>query len=212
LASNNYNSFKYNLKISKIDERFVPAIGIHPLYLKNNLKDLIKITDMIKNIQILGEIGLDHYFIRDKFEWTLQEKVFRTFLYLAQRYNLKLIIHSKGAESEVIEILDNYKIKQVIFHWFSGSMKELKKILDKNYFISISPALIYSKKIQKYIELINVENILTESDAPFGVKNLKFNPNMIIKVVKLISQIKSINLNYIKSAIYENLMRFLQSS
>ena len=210
LVSNNYDSYQFNLKLTKLDKRFIPAIGIHPLNVKKDFKDLAKIAENVKNNQILGEIGLDYYFSKSKEDWVLQEKIFKFFLFLAKKHNLKLIIHSKGAESKILEILETYKIKNIIFHWFSGSIRELKQILDRNYFVSFGPAILISKKIQQLIKHVHLNNILTESDAPYGFKNYKFSPNQIFEVVKKIAEIKSKNFDELGHIISQNMENFLK--
>ncbi|MCK4239549.1 MAG: TatD family hydrolase, partial [Candidatus Lokiarchaeota archaeon] len=102
-------------RIMDLSERFdsvYPALGIHPQEVqenKNIYKELDEIIDFITiqsdKLCAIGEIGIDHYFVKDNTLWPLQEKIFKTMLGLAQKFNLPVNLHVKGAEKEVFEIL-----------------------------------------------------------------------------------------------------------
>lgn len=208
-VSHNLLSFEKNYRLFLEDERIIPAIGLHPQEVKANFSHLAKISELLDQNMILGEIGLDHLFIKDKNEWILQEKVLRFLLFLAEKKNLKLNLHSIGAETEVLNILDTFKIPKVIFHWFNGNDQDFRRIQDNNYFISFGPAIMTSKKIQNFAKKVNISSLLTESDAPFGYKGIIFNPNQIELVVEKIAFLRKINKIKLAKQIYANFEDFL---
>ena len=77
-------------------------------------------------------------------------------------------VHSRKAEKEVFELLQEYEIKNVIFHWYSGPLNLIDKIIDAGYYFSINEAMTVSISGRKIINKIPQNRILTESDAPFN--------------------------------------------
>ena len=76
-------------------------------------------------------------------------------------------IHSRKAESAVLDILDEEKRVPAVLHWYSGSTSELDRAVSKGHYFSINPAMINSKSGKKIIDRIPPERILTETDGPF---------------------------------------------
>jgi TatD DNase family protein len=64
-------------------------------------------------------------------------------------------------------MLDEFSIKGAVFHWYSGSLSLIKKIIDSGHYFSINPAMIQSSNGCKIIEKIPPDRLLTETDGPF---------------------------------------------
>ncbi len=199
------------LELSNHFKTIYPSLGIHPEEVKMN-KDienqLESIIEMIKknveNICAIGEIGLDHYFIKDKDLYPLQWKIFEEMLFLAQELKLPINLHTKGAEKIVFDLLPSYKIPNINIHWYSGPEDLLKLGIDRGYYFSITPAVNYSPAVKKTVLMIDTEHLLLESDGPVKYSGKKGTPAMIRDVLKTIARLKKIRVETIEDQIFEN--------
>jgi TatD DNase family protein len=195
---------------SQYNEVFA-SLGIHPEEVKMNEKieqQLDSIIDLIKknkqNICAIGEIGLDHYFVKDKELYPLQKKIFDKMLLLAQDLELPVNLHTKGAEKIVFDTLPSYKIPNINIHWYSGPEVFLKKGIDRGYFFSITPALNYSPPVKKTVLNVDKEHLLLESDGPVKYTGKVGTPAMIRDVLNIISKLKEIPVIELENQILDN--------
>lgn len=201
-------------RILEITDRFdsiYPALGIHPQEVAENpnLKSqLEESVNLIKNnkdkLCAIGEIGLDHHFVKDKSLYPLQNDVFKKMLSLAQEFTLPVNLHVKGAEREVFDVLSSYKLPNVNIHWYSGPENILKEGIDRGYYFSITPAIKYSPPMKKVVELVDIEHLLLESDGPVKYEGVTGVPAMIRSVLNRISKLKNISTNDLEQQIEKN--------
>ena len=209
-VSEDLESSLKNIVLSQLNENIIPAIGIHPWNIEKVNENTFKIIeDIIKDnkVKILGEIGLDKKFKPETFE--KQKEIFEKFLNLAIEYDLNLNLHTPNASNDVFDLLIKYDIKKAYFHWYSGDEKLLEEIIDKGYFIGINVATIVNEKYKKYIEITNIENIITESDGPYNYKGIILHPDMLKDLYKLISDIKRVSLKELSNIIKNNFAKFI---
>jgi len=206
-----YTSLERILEISTHYESIYPALGIHPEEISQNKKiemQLDSILDLIKNnsenICAIGEIGLDHHFIKDKTYYPIQKKVFEEMLSLAQEIKLPVNIHSKGAELIVFDLLSSYDIPNINIHWYSGPEKFLKEGIDRGYYFSITPAIKYSTAVRNVALNVDNQHLLLESDGPVKYSGETGTPSMVSEVLRTISEIKNTKLNELEKQIEEN--------
>src|SRR3989338_9148035 len=121
IINNGLNS-ESNRKTLEFAEKYSivrPALGLHPTELANFSEEKIAeeigfIKNNRKKIVAVGEVGLDYYWIKDAEKRKFQKKVFEKFIGLASELEKPLIVHSRDAENDVIEILENTKAKVVL--------------------------------------------------------------------------------------------------
>ena len=187
------------------------SLGIHPEEVKMNEKieqQLDSIIDLIKqskqNICAIGEIGLDHHFVKDKKLYPLQKTIFDKMLMLAQDLELPVNLHTKGAEKIVFDALPSYKIPNINIHWYSGPENFLKLGMDRGYYFSITPAISYSPVVKKVALNVDKEHLLLESDGPVKYSGKIGVPAMVKNVLNSISKLKEINSDELEKQIEEN--------
>jgi TatD DNase family protein len=187
------------------------SLGIHPEEVKMNEKieqQLDSIIDLIKqnkqNICAIGEIGLDHHFVKDKTLYPLQKTIFNKMLLLAQDLELPVNLHTKGAEKIVFDTLPSYKIPNINIHWYSGPENFLKLGMDRGYYFSITPAISYSPVVKKVVLNVDKEHLLLESDGPVKYSGKIGVPAMVKNVLNSISKLKEINSDELEKQIEEN--------
>ena len=202
------------LEVSSQYNEVFASLGIHPEEIIMNDKieqQLDSISALIQknkqNICAIGEIGLDHYFVKDKALYPLQKTIFDKMLLLAQDLELPVNLHTKGAEEIVFDTLTSYKIPNINIHWYTGPENFLKIGMDRGYYFSITPAISYSPVVKKVALNIDKEHLLLESDGPVKYSGKIGVPAMVKKVLNAISKIKDINSDELEKQIEENTRR-----
>ncbi|MFX0138927.1 MAG: TatD family hydrolase [Candidatus Hodarchaeota archaeon] len=202
------------LEISNAHNMIYPALGIHPEEIKMNKEiesQIDSAIDIIRNnkekICAIGEIGLDHHFVKEKEFYPLQKKIFENMLSLAQQLELPVNIHTKGAEKIVFDVLPSYKIPNVNIHWYSGPEEFLNAGIDRGYYFSITPAISYSPAVKKTVLKVDKEHLLLESDGPVKYSGKIGTPAMIREVLNSISKFKEIPVEELENQIFQNTKR-----
>lgn len=129
----------------RLSPYIIPTFGIHPWKAKGYERNLQKLIPYIEETPMVGEIGLDFFWVEDKGSFEPQRQVFEFFIREAKRLNKAINVHTKGAEEEVLNLLDKYSLSRVIIHWYSGPRDILIKMIDRGYYFTISAELHYSE-------------------------------------------------------------------
>jgi len=152
----------------KFDSILYPTIGIHPEYVDETTNiDIEKMEEIIKNNKVvaIGEIGLDYYYTKEN--RNEQIELFKAQLYLAQKYNLPVIIHSREATKDTIDILSLFNVKGVI-HSFSGSYETAQEYIKMGFFLGINGVVTFkNSNLKDVVGKISLDNIILETDSPF---------------------------------------------
>ena len=146
------------------------ALGLHPLLAAESKKEVPLFKRLIDQTSYIGEIGLDFskegYTTKDE-----QVAVFRDLLSAIRGKKKIVSVHSRKAEKELLALLCEYKIENVIFHWYSGPVDLIPVILAQGYYFSVNEAMCRSRNGQRIIAEIPKDRILTETDAPYNERN-----------------------------------------
>ena len=167
-----FESFIKIKKLVKKDEIIYGTYGIHPHEAKSNkiTKKLI-INEINNNEKIIGigETGLDFFYNHsDKYDQinSLEEHINASI-----ELNIPLIIHSRNAENETLDMFNKYKNHnlKILMHCFTGSTKFAKKLLDFNAYFSASGIITFknSLDLQETFKIIPLNRLLIETDSPY---------------------------------------------
>ena len=201
------------LELSKKFPEVKACLGIYPTDSLNltdkELNEEINFIKQNKNKIIgIGEVGLDQ---KEKDQSTLekQKKTFQKFINLARELNIPIVIHSRKAEAEAIELLEKSNYKKIIIHCFNGNLKLVKKIIENGWFLSIPTNVKHAEHFQKVIELTPIEQLFCETDSPFLHPDKKFpnEPANVVESYKKIAEIKKLSLKEVEKKIEENFKR-----
>tara|TARA_Y100001960_G_C14653457_1_gene817112 strand:+ start:249 stop:1013 length:765 start_codon:yes stop_codon:yes gene_type:complete len=197
------NSFESIKKILELDDIIYGTFGIHPHETdKNYVSKKIILNNIKKNRKIIGigETGLDFYYNNSKKNKQIDS--FKIHIEAALEANLPLIVHSRNAEKETFNVLNEYKNQKpkILMHCFTGSYifyKEMKK-LDSYFSASGIITFNNSKELQNTFSKISTDKLLVETDSPFlapvPMRGKKNEPCYIEHTIKKLSEIKNINL------------------
>jgi len=186
-------------------------VGVHP---SEALKEgsLAWVRDSLRTATGLGEVGLDPKYsaIGPK---SAQAKVFQGQLAEAKRAGKPIQVHSRGAETECLDALDDSGLQRVLMHWFQ-SEESLPRVLDHGYFVSFGPSLVYSKRLQRIAARCPTSQVLTETDFPVSYDPLEKarGPSLIPSVVFSLAEVWGIPFEDARVVTTQNAMRFLGSS
>lgn len=195
-----------------------PAVGIHPLEINNfNMNDFKKLDNIINNNKIIaiGEIGLDYYYSKDNKKE--QIKIFKAQLDLAEKYNLPVIIHSREAIMDTINILKSYNLKGVI-HSYSGSYESAKQLIKMGYCLGVNGIVTFknSKNIKNVVKDIGINHFILETDSPYltpeGYRKNKNESKYIEKIASYLSELLSLDIKEIMDSTTSNAMRIFDFS
>lgn len=181
------------------------AIGIHPseFYTYNDIaeKQIYDLSNQ-KKIVAIGEIGLDYHYGADSKEE--QQKIFRKQLEIAQNVQLPVVIHDREAHEDTFNILEDYNLKDVIFHCFSGNADFAKKCTDRGYYIAIGGVVTFKNAadLKESTKITPLDRILLETDAPYLAPvpyRGKINTPAYLKyIAQEIAVLKNIDLEQVK--------------
>ncbi|MEM2914506.1 MAG: TatD family hydrolase, partial [Candidatus Bathyarchaeia archaeon] len=142
----------------------------------------------------IGEIGLDYWYKdarKDIGKKERQRELFRRLLELAKKKNKPVSIHSRGAWTDCVNTTIELGVVKAIFHWFSGPLDVLKKLLDHGYYVSATPAVAYSKEHKAVIENTPLDNLVLETDSPVAYAGETSEPSHIVKALSAVAKIKT---------------------
>ncbi|MHA1969218.1 MAG: TatD family hydrolase, partial [Candidatus Hodarchaeales archaeon] len=179
---------------------------------KLNFEKTYKFIKSYSSIVAIGEVGLDYHWIRDDYWKQKQQEVFVNFIELANTVNKPLVIHSRKAETECIDILENKAEVPVLLHCFAGNLEEAKRIVDLGWFISIPTAVVNRKKHRKLARNVPLENIVVETDTPFlsPIAGQKNEPANVKYAINEIAFLKETSFNDVDVITTRNAQEFYQ--
>jgi TatD DNase family protein len=208
-CSTSFASNEKNLELTEKNPEVLAGIGLYPL-------DLIELTDLeidkafyffdaeIKKAMAIGEVGLDFKYSTKPDEQEKQKRVFVRFIELANKHNKPLIIHSRFAQKQVLEMLIEYKAKKVLLHSFVDSQKLMKLAAEHGYFVSVGLSVLTNPEIQKNIATYPIENLLLETDSPIRFNGEKSMPEKIVLVAQKVAELKKLELKKLEEQIEKN--------
>ncbi|MFH1711064.1 MAG: TatD family hydrolase [Nanoarchaeota archaeon] len=167
-------------------------------------KELAWIEENKSSCVAIGEIGLDYNWVTGKEHE--QKEIFEKILKVAKKLDKPVIIHSRKAESDAIEILEKMNMKKVVMHCFSGRKSLIKRAADNGWFFSVPPVIKRLQHFQTLVEMVPIEQLLTETDAPYlsPVAGERNEPANVSITVKEIAKIKKISEKEVADIIWEN--------
>lgn len=192
----------------------LPAFGIHPWEAHLYAADLDALQPLIEASPLLGEIGLDYYFVKDQTLYPVQHQVFERFLAAAQAQDKVVSLHTKGADADVLALLDKYHLQRAIIHWYSGPRDVFWQLVERGYYFSIGVEVGRSGHIQGLVRELPLPQLLTETDNPGSIQALAQRPGMphdLNDVIATIARLKESTPAAIQGAVWDNFTRLMST-
>ncbi len=188
-----------NIKLPHLDE--VGLTKDEELDVDKELKFIEKNKDKIIAI---GEVGLDFKYLKE-YEQKQREN-FQKIIDLAKKIDKPLIVHSRSAEAQVLEMLEKNEIKKVVLHSFGGRKNLIKKGAELGYYFSIPPVVKRLQHFEIVISLVPLTQLLTETDAPWLSPDpeRRNEPAFVIESIKKIAEIKKMTIEEVANNVFMN--------
>ncbi|MBW2995050.1 TatD family hydrolase [Candidatus Woesearchaeota archaeon] len=211
---------RFVLELSKKYENVKASVGLYPIEafraeiekgdypIEPEQIDVDEEIEFIKknkdDFVAIGEIGLDYSLAPDSAK--NQKQLFEKLLELAEKIKKPVIIHSRKAEQDVIDILETSKLKKTVLHCFCGKHKLVKRAQDNGWYFTIPTNVVRSQQMQFIAQVTDINRLLTETDAPYlspypGERN---EPAFVIEVVKKIAELKKMDAKEVENNIFKN--------
>lgn len=188
------------------------ALGFHPELIGEYKKYIPLMWEKLSEARYIGEVGLD---FTDKTYQADQVSFFSELVQRCRKDENKIIsIHSRKAEREVLDVLDDAFSFKAILHWYSGDERLLNRAVKMGCYFSVNGNMLKSRKIERMLEIVPKNRILLETDSPFGdtIKSHAESLKILIdglspKYVMLAEEIEGILWNNFQDLLcgYENL-------
>lgn len=190
------------------------SVGIHPsdcMNLPENYIELLSEMSKNKKVIAIGEIGLDYHY--EGYDKKAQIDCFTKQLELAEKLSLPVIIHSREATADTMDILRKYKPRGVV-HCFSGSTETAREIINLGMMISFTGVLTFknSKKAVEACKEIPIERLMLETDSPYmapvphrGERN---NSSYVYHVAEKVAEIKGMTIEEVINICNNNANNF----
>jgi TatD DNase family protein len=198
-----------------------PCLGIHPWYLNDLNDDHLSLLDkaIAQNKQQLiaiGETGLDGVIAKEQNNLVKQKKFFEFQIYMANKYQLPLIIHHRRTHQEILQQLKSTPVDNSgIIHAFSGSYQQGKAYIDLGFKLGIGGTITYprAEKTIKAVKRFPVDALVLETDAPamplFGMQGQVNNPLNLAIIFNKLAEIREEPKQQLAETIEENIKQIL---
>jgi TatD DNase family protein len=199
------------------------GMGIHPGVVKQ--EEIDPCIDLMKSslddLSIVGEIGLDFWYPwvrKDETAKALQREAFQKMIVFAGENGLPVSVHSRGKWQECFDIVNDSGIGKAVFHWYSGPLNVLEKIIDKGFFISVTPSLAYSDESRRAALNAPIEQTMLETDCPvfYGKRGegngFKAAPKDVFRTLRLYAELKGIEEEKAMNILFRNSERFFNKN
>lgn len=203
-----------SVELAERYDRIYASVGIHPdecYDLPDDYIEQLRLMSRHSKVVAIGEIGLDYHY--EGYKKDIQIKRFKEQLELAQELNLPIIIHSREATQDTLDILQEYKPKGVM-HCFSGSAETAQKIIDLGMMISFTGVLTFknAKKAVEACKIIPMDRLMLETDCPYmtpvphrGERN---NSSYTYHTAEKVAEIKNMSVNEVIEICNANAVSF----
>ncbi len=211
-SSVDLDSMKKNLLLSKKFLEIECCFGLHPSNIlsmdSREIKASFKFIEQnLFFCKAVGEIGLDFKHAETRKQKNKQIELYKEQLFIAEKNLLPVVVHSRFAEKKSLEILSGFKGK-VLLHWFDGNKQALKNAVERNYFFSVGPAILFNQDYLKKVLLIPLNLLMLETDSPVEFKGKPARPFWVKKVAEKLAEEKQIRLHKLEKQTTKNARQF----
>jgi TatD DNase family protein len=208
------------IELAGLYENMYAAIGIHPHEAKDgDAAALAELKHLAKQDKVvaIGETGLDFHYNFSK--QPDQRRVFVAHLEIAKEVGLPVVVHSRNAFDETVEILDHNGggLKGIVFHCFSGSAEQAKQLLDRGYYLSFTGVVTFknAQVTRDAAKVVPLDRLMIETDSPYmspePVRHVKPNePALMVHTARFVAELRGISLDELALATTQTARRFFR--
>jgi TatD DNase family protein len=215
-------SFERAVQLGESRENVFTAIGVHPhdakTFDERAERQLINLAKSSRKVVAWGEIGLDFYYDHSPRE--IQEQVFRRQIRIAGDLRLPIIIHSRDANDETVNILTEECARPDfaggVMHCFGGTAAMAEELMKIGFYISFAGNVTFKKadNLREAARVVPLEKLLIETDCPYlapvPLRGKRNEPAFVVETAKFLAEFKGIELEELAQATTQNFSDLFQ--
>ena len=153
---------------------------------------------------------MEFQWIKEFKQQDVQKQYFEKIIDYAFENEKPIVIHSRDAEAEAIDILKQKGAEDVLMHCFGGNEEQAKEISRLDWFVSVPTSAVYRKNFQKILNSVSLDSLMFETDSPFHPleKDKKNTPSSIPTQCRHAAKVLEIDETVLAEITYENVRRF----
>ena len=204
VVGTDFESSKMAVDLAEKYEEIYACIGVHPVDNLSRSFEQEKFEELIKHPKVVavGECGMDFFHADRDADYERQKKLFLDQVNFALTHDKPIMIHSRDAYEEVLEILDplkrvhGNKLRGNV-HFFTGSVEIAKRFFDIGFTVSFTGVITFARDYDEIIKSAPINMIMPETDAPYVApipyRGKRSEPSYVAEVVKSIAEIRGEN-------------------
>jgi TatD DNase family protein len=179
---------------------------VEPINLDDECRFIRNHRDEIVGV---GEVGLDYKWSTSPSEQKQQRENFQKIIAFVEKLRKPIIVHSRKAENDCVDMLESSSLKNVQLHCFAGNKKLIRRAADLGFYFSIPTHVTRLQHFQMMSELVDISQLLTETDAPWlsPVPGETNEPANVVEAVNIIAKHKAMPFEEVKEHIWKNYKR-----
>ncbi len=186
-----------SLDLARAHDHVHATVGLHPTRVLDVDRETVEevaaqVRDHADDIVAVGEIGLDYHHVRDPDGRARQADIFRELLAVAEDVGLPVALHTRDAERDAFDVVQEYSPPVVVQHCFNGEPSLALEAVDAGQYVSVSTQVLYSNRVQDIAEVVPLDRILLETDAPFLYRGERNVPWHVAESAETIAEIKEV--------------------
>ena len=193
-------------------------MGLHPCSVKEGYKKELEVVEGYlkqRPFAAVGEIGLDFYW--DTTFTQQQYDAFETQIGWALQYDLPIVIHSRNAMDECIEVVRNFKGVRGVFHCFSGTVAQAQQVIELGLLLGIGGVVTYKNAgLDKVLSEIGIEHLVLETDAPYlapvPYRGKRNEPAYLLEIAEKVAQVTGLEKSEVAAVTTENARKLFKLS
>ncbi len=200
------------LDLENKNSKCIAMMGLHPCSVNVNYKDELQQVEewfAKRNFVAVGEIGLDFYW--DKTFVKEQTESFKMQIELAIKKNIPIVIHTRNAMQETINVVKEYSKQNVrgIFHCFSGSYESAKEIIKAGFYLGIGGVVTYKNAgLAEVLQKIDLKHVVLETDSPYltpvPFRGKQNEPSYLKYIIEKVAEIKNVSIEKVAEVTTKN--------
>jgi TatD DNase family protein len=212
------DAFARAVKLAEQNESIYAAIGVHPhdakLFDETAERHLIDLAQQSRRVIAWGEIGLDYHYDHSPRE--IQQTVFRRQLQIARRLNLPVVIHSREADDDTIQVIREELSgaqRAGVLHCFGGSLQMAQEAIALGFYISFAGNLTFKKAedLRTIARQLPLNRLLVETDCPYltpvPFRGKRNEPARVVETARCLAELREISIEAIATTTTENFCR-----
>lgn len=217
--------FDLTMRLVEENNGFIFATAsIHPIHIReideNEKKEYLRlIKENRDNILGIGECGLDFFKVKEIELQDKQKELFVELINFAEDLGLPIVVHSREASEEAVDILERENAERVQLHMF-GDRELLERVSDNGWLVSVNTIVLRSKDYKKFVRDYPLEQLMLETDAPWlGIgkdgkikpkDEVRNEPTAVKAVAEKIAEIKKMDVGDVDRVTTENAKKFFK--